>query len=230
MKIFKGDIVNGIKKNNTSHSSKQIENFDENTVMMDDLTNEIKLKHEGNSKLTELISDIKESHINNFLDYFELANGVADEEILNDKDLARKIYLEAEKVAEEFDEYKDLATSISDTTGLNDKVWAKVLFIKAIKEEKKINNVYLFPLIGLTKFIVNRNFLDDKEFAIEIYKDIEKRLRFKEECILLAYEIFIKIKNKEWAKELFSKRSNLPEVGSKWTKKILNLEKRLEKL
>ena len=267
MKIFKGDIVNGIKENNTSHSSKQIESFDENVVVIDDLINEIKLKHEGNSKLTELISDIKERQITSFYDYLELANGVADEEVLNDKDLGRKIYLEAEKVAEGFDEYNnladdiadeeilndkgwarkiylkaekvaegfdeyhDLAISISNTTGLNDKVWAKELFIKAIKEEKKTNDGYLFTLIKLTGYIVKRQFLGDKEFAIEIYKDIEKRLKFKEECIILAYEISINLKNKEWVEELFSKRSNLPNCNLKGPKKLsIVLQERLEKL
>jgi len=71
-----------------------------------------------------------------------------------------------------------------------------------IEEEKKINDEYLFTLINLIGLIVSTLYLDDKEFAIEIYKDIEKRLKYKEECITLAYEISFKLKNKEWAKQL----------------------------
>ncbi len=233
---------------------------------MNNLINEIKLKHKDNSKLDELFNSSTEKQLEDFYYYKRLANCVADEQVLNDKDLARKIYLKAdevaegfdeyndlaneiadeeilndkgwarkiylkaEKIVEGFDEYKDLARSISDVTGFNDKVWAKKLFIKTIEEEEKENDGYLFALINLTKLIVSKLFLDDKEFAIEIYKDIEKRLKYKEECITLAYEISFKLKNKEWAKELFSKRSNFPDFGMKWPKSVLVLQERLEKL
>jgi len=233
---------------------------------MNNLINEIKLKHKDNSKLEELFNGSTEKQFEHFYDYLQLADSIADEGVLNDKDIARKIYIELEKIASDFDEYinladsiadvellndkkwakkiyielenlakdfedyKDLARSISVVNGLKDKVWAKILFIKAIEEEKKINDEYLFTLINLTGLIVSTLYLDDKEFAIEIYKDIEKRLKYKEECITLAYEISFKLKNKEWAKELFSKRSNFPDFGMKWPQSVLTLERRLEKL
>ena len=122
------------------------------------------------SKLTkEKINELKEEfqcgQVTASSDFQYLAESVADDSYLGDKDWVLKLYYKAEELAEESHEYRSLAKSVVDDEYLGDKKWAIKLYKKAeeLAEEKS-------DYQSLAESVAKDYYLGDKDWAVKLYK------------------------------------------------------------
>ena len=103
------------------------------------------------------------------MDFKNLADSIADESNLGDKEYARELYKKAESLCEDSSNFQDLASSVAQEEFLNDKNYASELLKHAeqLAEDpwdfRRLANSYL-------------SCLNDKEKAREIFKKCEKSI------------------------------------------------------
>ncbi len=136
-----------------------------------------------------------------FYDFYSLARYIAE----GDKKWAKKVYVKAEKKAEDSSDINSLAGSIYEELG--DKEWAKKLYEKA---EKKAQDSSEF--LDLAEKILEK--LDDKESAKKIYKKSYEKANHCLDFINLAASIHKELGDKEWAEEVYKKGEDKVEDSS----------------
>ena len=117
----------------------------------------------GEDKLSEFKEQEKVAV--GFWEFKSLADSVANEYYLGDKDWARILYKKAENIAEGRSDYSDLANSVADEDYLGDKDWARILYKKAEDLAEGFSDYR-----GIAYSVADEDYLGDKDWARILYK------------------------------------------------------------
>lgn len=132
-------------------------------------------------------------------DRIEVAQLIAEDSILGDKDWALKLINEAARNIEYGDDYLQIAFCLSHTTKLNNKTEGRKWFQKAVKQNSQYNYSDYFDI---AKLIANEQVLNDKEWAIELcMKTIEQT---EDSDYLLDIACFVEGLDKQKSSTMFA--------------------------
>jgi len=148
----------------------------------------------------------QEKEADDSFDYRHLADSIADENYLGDKEWARKLYKKAEDLAKDSGDYKYLANSIADERYLGDEELARKLYKQA---EDLAENCDAYKY--LANSIADEDSLGDKDWAREVYKKAEDLAEDFWDYVGLAGYVTAenKLGDKEWARKLYKKAEDL---------------------
>jgi hypothetical protein len=160
----------------------------------------------GEDKLSEFKEQEKVAV--GFWEFKSLADSVANEYYLGDKDWARILYKKAENIAEGRSDYSDLANSVADEDYLGDKDWARILYKKA----EDLAEGYL-DYKNLANSVADEDYLGDKDWAQILYKKAEDIAEdysdYSDLADYVARELYLG--DKDWARILYKKAEDLAE-------------------
>jgi hypothetical protein len=163
------------------------------------------------SKLTkEKINELKEEfqcgQVTASSDFQYLAESVADDSYLGDKDWVLKLYYKAEELAEESHEYRSLAESVANDSYLGDKKWA----IKLYKKAEELGEHYL-DYQSLAESVADDSYLGDKDWVLKLYYKAEELAEEKSDYQSLAESVANDsyLGDKDWAVKLYKKAVQL---------------------
>jgi hypothetical protein len=117
----------------------------------------------GEDKLSEFKEQEKVAV--GFWEFKSLADSVANEYYLGDKDWARILYKKAEDIAEDYSDYSDLADYVARELYLGDKDWARILYKKAEDLAEGFSDYR-----GIAYSVADEDYLGDKDWARILYK------------------------------------------------------------
>jgi len=140
-----------------------------------------------------------EKHVNNLDEMIEIADSIADEDYLEDKELARVYYKKAEKYLKTTENYIDLGGRflyLNLGGDESDKKWGMELLEIALKKEKSFNSYRL---------VANTIRTDDEDRARKLFEKAQELAESKEEYILLASTVNTALDDTDWEEELRQK-------------------------
>lgn len=170
-------------------------------------TEEDKSKEYAKILLNKAYTLAKESY-----EYRNIADTLIDEELLNDREWAKKLYREADVKAESFRECLNLGESIAEY--LKDKNWTRELFKRAYERKDDFEDS-----VSLAESIAREEYLNDKNWAREVYKEALDLANNFNEYLDIANSIFDEdfLNDREWARGIFQKCESLANSVDEYT-------------
>ncbi len=150
------------------------------------------------SMIFEMI--LSKDFINNN-DRIEVAQLIAEDSILGDKDWALKLINEAARNIEYGDDYLQIAFCLAHASKLDNKTEGREWFQKAVKQNSK----YDYPdYFDIAKLVANEQVLNDKDWAIDLCMETIEQTETEDSDYLLDIACFVEGLDKDKSSKIFA--------------------------